>query len=165
MTHCIHSMMRFMTVDRPVTQVVGRELICPHRAHWDVDADLWPLRRFRHPAAIRTGHFEIITVHVDRVVCHRQVANAHTHLVSLIHYQRINVGENSAVPCPQVEIRHRHDARHICSRINIKGVQHDQEITINWHERWVLGVNNEHTHHTHRHLGHFITMGVIHECT
>ena len=104
-------------------------------------------------------------MHVDRVVCHRQVANAHANLVSLIHDQRINVGENPAVPCPQVEIRHRHDARHICSRINIKGVQHDQEITINWHERWVLGVNNEHTHHTHSHLGHLVSVRVIHEST
>ena len=100
MAHGIHRVVRLVAVDRPIAQMVRRELIGAHRADRNVDADLGPLRAFRHPAAVGAGDLEIIAVHVDRVVCHRQVSDAHPYPVALVHDQRINIGENPAVPGP-----------------------------------------------------------------
>ena len=97
------------------------------------------------------------------LVRHRKVPNPYSHQVALVHDQRIDVGEDPAVPGPKVEIRHRHDAGYVGARINIKSVQHDQEVPIDAHEIGILWVDHEHAHHAHCHLHHLIPMGVIHE--
>ena len=163
MAHRVHRVMRLVAVDRPVAQMIGRELVGAHRAHRNVDGDFGPLRTFGHPAAIGAGHLEVIAMHVDRMVRHGQVAHAHADAVALVDNQRVDIRKDPAVPCPEVEIGHRHDARHIGAGVDVEGVQHDQEIAVHGPEGRVLGMHDEHAHHAHRHLHHLVGMGVIHE--
>ena len=68
---------------------VGVELVGAHGADRDVDRDLRPARLRPHPAAVGAGHLEVVAVHVDRMVGHGEVADAHPHAVALGDHQRI----------------------------------------------------------------------------
>ena len=83
--HGVHGVVRLVAVDRPVAGLVGDELEGAHLPDRHVDRDLRPARALRHPAAVGAGHLEVVAVHVDRMVGHGEVADAHAHPVALAH--------------------------------------------------------------------------------
>ena len=89
----------------------------------------WP-RALRRRAAVGAGDQELVPVQVDRMVRHRQVADADAHLVVLPHDQRIDAGEDAAVPAPQVEVEHRHDLRRVAAGIDVVGVEQEDEVAV-----------------------------------
>ncbi len=92
-THGIHGVMRLVAMDRPVADVLRVELVGAHRTDRDVDADLGPARLRPDAAAIGAGHLEIVAVHVDWMVRHRQVTDANTNPVVLGNDERIDPGK------------------------------------------------------------------------
>ncbi len=161
--HGIHRVVRLVAMDRPVAQMLRLEVEGAHRPHGDVDGDLGPGRLGWDPAAIGARYLEVVAVHVDRVVGHRQVADAHPHVVAPADHQRVDARKDTAVPGPQVEVRHLHDPRDIGARVDVEGVQHDEEVAVDAAEGRILGVHDEHAHHAHGHLGHLVGVRMVHE--
>jgi hypothetical protein len=80
-----------------------------------------------------------VAVQVDRVVGHRQVADADAHLVALAHHQRVDAREDAAVPAPQVEVEHRHDLRRGAAGLDVVGVEQEAEVAVDLVDQRVLG--------------------------
>ena len=104
---------------------------------------------------------------VDRVVGHRQVADAHPNPVVVPHVERIDARKGAAVPGPQVEIEHRVGVGDRAAGLDVVGVHQDAEVAIDAADQGVAGTRMGHpeAHHPHRHLRHLVGMGVIHEGT
>ena len=99
------------------------------------------------------------------MIGHGEIADANADLVMLSYHQGVYTGKYPAVPAPEVEIQHRHHLGRVASRIDIVGTQKKDEITIHFLDQGMLlpGVGHPESHHSHRHLDHFIRVGVIHE--
>ena len=102
---------------------------------------------------------------VHRVVGHRQVAHADAHLVVQAHVERVDAGEDAAVPRPQVEVQHRHDLGRVAARLDVVGIEQEDEVAVDLVDQRmpVLGVRDPEAHHPHRHLHHLVGMRVVHE--
>jgi hypothetical protein len=126
--------------------------------------DLVLARALGRGAAVGAGDQELVAVQVDRVVGHRQVAHADAHLVQA-HHQRVDAGEDAAVPAPQVEVEHGHDLRRVAAGIDVVGVEQEAEVAVDLVDQRVLalGVRDPEAHHAHRHLHHLVGMRVVHE--
>ena len=106
-SHRVHDVVRLVAMERPVAGVVGDEL---ERAHLRRP----PCRRSSRASARAFGtqppsvhgHLEVVAVNVDRVVGHRQVADADAHAIALAHGEVIDAREHAAVPRPEVEVEH-----------------------------------------------------------
>ena len=117
----------------------------------------------RTPAAIGAGDLEVVAVHVDRMVRHGQVAHTHADAIVFGDDERTDAWEDAAVPRPQVEVGHLHNARHIRTGFDVICVYEEGKVPIHGHKLRVFGVNDEHSHHAHRHLHHLVGMRVVHE--
>ena len=102
-------------------------------------------------------------MHVDRVVGHRQVSATHPYPVALRHHQGVDVGEDPAIPRPEVEVRHLHDSWDEGARVDVVGGQEEGKVPVNRHERRIARVHDEEAHHAHRHLHHLVRVRVVHE--
>src|ERR1043166_1431029 len=109
MPHRIHGVMRLVAMDRPVARLVRDKLEDSHAADGHICRHLRNPRAFANPAAVVAGHLEHMAVHVDRMIGHREIADAHAHAIAAPHDQRIDPGKHARVPGPQVEVGHRHD--------------------------------------------------------
>ena len=139
MAHGVHRVMRLVAMDRPVADVLGVELVGPHRSDWDVDADLRPARLWADPAAIGAGDLEVVAVHVDRMVRHGQVAHTHADAIVFGDDERTDAWEDAAVPRPQVEVGHLHNARHIRTGFDVICVYEEGKVPIHGHKLRVFG--------------------------
>lgn len=165
MAHGIHSVVRLVAMDRPIAYILGVKLVCSHRTNGDVDTNLRPPSFWPYPATVSAGHLEIIAVHMDWMVGHCEIAHPHADSIVFRNDERIDPREDPAVPGPEVEVSHLHYPRHIGARINIVSAQEEHEISIHGHERWIFWMDHKKAHHTHRHLDHFVRVGMIHEGT
>jgi len=68
--HGVHRVMRLVAMDRPVAGVVGDEFNRADHADGHVGRRLRPTRGLGNPAAVRSGHGEMMAMHVDRMVGH-----------------------------------------------------------------------------------------------
>mmetsp|Transcript_3946 Transcript_3946/g.6462 ORF Transcript_3946/g.6462 Transcript_3946/m.6462 type:complete len:479 (+) Transcript_3946:87-1523(+) len=163
--HRVHRVVALVAVEGPVTFLVGQELDLAHLAYRNVRGDLVPPRGPGRRAAVGACHQEFVAVQVDRVVGHRQVAHADAHLVALTHVQRIDAREDAAVPRPQVEVEHRHDLGRVGTRLDVVGVEQEDEVAVDFFDQRVLGLGVRHpeAHHSHRHLRHLVGVRVVHE--
>ena len=112
--HRVHRVMRLVAMECPVARAIGGELDRAHLAHRDIGRHFRPARGRRNPAAVGTRDFEAVAVQVDRMVRHRQVAEANPHAVARAHRQRIDAREHARVEGPHVEVRHLVHARRSC---------------------------------------------------
>mmetsp|Transcript_5442 Transcript_5442/g.20833 ORF Transcript_5442/g.20833 Transcript_5442/m.20833 type:complete len:566 (-) Transcript_5442:6566-8263(-) len=163
--HRVHRVMTLMAVEGPVAFLVGQELDLAHLTHGHVGGHLVPARPLGCRSAIRPRHEEFVAVQVDRVVGHRQVADADAHLVVLAHVQGIDPRKHSAVPRPEVEVQHRHDLGRVGTRLDVVGVEQEDEVAVDFFDQRVLGLGVRHpeAHHSHRHLRHLVGVRVVHE--
>ena len=162
-THGPHGVVRLVAMDGPIARIDRIELVGPHLAHRHVDGGFRPSRRLGHPAAIGAGDFEVVTVHVDRVVGHREVAHADADPVAHADDERIDARERAAVPGPEIEVQHGADLRREAAGIDVVGVDEEDEVAIDPVERGVVRMHHDEAHHAHRHLHHLIRVRVIHE--
>ena len=164
-THGIHGVMAFVAMKCPVAFLVGEKVELAHLAHCDIGGDLWPARALRNRPAVCSGDHELMAVNVNGMVGHGEVAETHPHLVVLADDERINTWEDTAIPSPKIEVDHGHNLRGVGARIDIVGVQQDTEVTIYLvnQRMFGLGMGDPKSHHAHRHLRHFIGMGVVHK--
>ena len=165
MSHRIHGVMRLVAMNGPVAFVDRLEFIGPHCAHRYVDRHFRPARFRPRPAAVRARHFKIITMHVNGMVGHGQIAYPDADFVVFADDQRVDAGEHPAVPAPEIKVRHCHDFWHVGAGSYVVGVEQKHKIAVNAHEGWVFGMHDEHSHHAHRHLHHFIGVRMIHKRT
>jgi len=102
---------------------------------------------------------------MDRVIGHRQVADADAHLVAFAYVQGVDAGEHAAVPAPQIEVQHRHDLGRCRAGIDVESIQQEAEVAVNFVDQRMFGfrVRDPQAHHAHRHLRHFVGMRVVHE--
>ena len=163
MTHRIHRVMRLVTMDCPVARLVGDEFVSTHATDRNIYGYFRPARFRSNPAAIGACHLEVVSMHVDRVIGHGQVANANPYPIALAHNQWINAGEGAAVPCPQVEIQHGADLWNIRTGFDVESVEKENEIAIDAVFSGIARMHDEEPHHTHGHLNHFVGMGMVHE--
>jgi hypothetical protein len=112
-----------------------------------------------------------VAVQVDRVIRHRQVADADAHLVVLPHARRVDARKDAAVPAPEVEVEHRHDLRREAAGVVVVGVEQEAEVAVDLVDQRVLAsvinarVRDPEAHHAHRHLHHLVGVRVVHEGT
>jgi hypothetical protein len=81
------------------------------------------------------------------------------------HVERVDAGEDAAVPGPQVEVEHRHDLRRRAAGLDVVGVEQEAEVAVDLVDQRVLRlrVRDPEAHHAHRHLHHLVGMRVVHE--
>jgi hypothetical protein len=163
--HRVHRVVALVAVEGPVALLVGEEVHLPHLPHRDVGRHLVLARALRRRPAVGAGDQELVPVQVDRVVGHRQVADADAHLVHVPHHQRVDAREDAAVPAPQVEVQHRHDLRRVAAGIDVVGVEQEAEVAVDLVDQRVLclRVRDPEAHHPHRHLHHLVGVRVVHE--
>jgi hypothetical protein len=79
--------------------------------------------------------------------------------------ERVDAGEDAAVPAPQVEVQHRHDLGRVAARVDVVGVEQKAEVPVHLIDQRVLGfgMRDPEAHHAHGHLRHLIRVRVIHE--
>ena len=97
------------------------------------------------------------------MIGHGEIADPHAHTIATPHHQRVNAGKHAAVPGPQVEIGHGHDLGQITAGVNVVAAHEKDEIAVDTMQLGIPWVNNEKSHHSHRHLHHLVGMRVIHE--
>ena len=110
------------------------------------------------------GHQEGVAVEVDRVVVHgAQIAEAQTHPLSGAHHERIGLRRDACVEGQHVEVHHlvgvwtTHAGRDLPLR------QHVHEVAVDGRTLGLARVDDDHAHQPHRHLGHLVVVGVVHE--
>jgi hypothetical protein len=64
---------------------------------------------------------------------------------------------------PQVEVEHLRDARRRRARLDHEGIDEEHEVPVHPHEIRILRVDDDETHHAHRHLHHLVGVRVVHE--
>lgn len=104
--HRVHRVVRLAAAGGPTTGVVRDELDGTHLAHGSTRRHLRLARAGLNPAAICTGCLEGMAMQVHRVVHRREVAHADAHTVAQTHWQRVDAGEDVAVPRSYVEVGH-----------------------------------------------------------
>ena len=96
--HRVHGVVRLVAMKRPIAFFIGHKFDLPHLPDRHIGGDLRPARRFRRRAAIGTAHRELMTVQVNRMIGHGQIADADTNFVILSDDQRVDAGKDAAVP-------------------------------------------------------------------
>ncbi len=117
-------------MERPVSRVVRENIEGPYGADRNVDRCFRPLRTLRHPAAVGAADREVVTVQMDGMIGHAEIADPHAHAIAQSHGQWIDSGKHAAVPGPHVEIGHFRDLRHIGAWIEIVGTHDKDEVAI-----------------------------------
>ena len=163
MAHRVHRVMRLVAVECPVAGVSGVEFDGAHLSDCDVGGHLGPARRLRHPAAIRTCYLELMSVQMNGMIGHRQVADANAHAIALAHDERVDARERPAVERPDIEVEHGAGFRRKAAGIDVVGVEQEHKIAIDAVQTGILRVRDPKAHHAHGHLRHFIGVRVIHE--
>src|SRR5262249_29183734 len=153
-----------MTVEGPVTRIVGHDVEGADCPDWHVDRALGKLRTFGNPSAIGAGHVNMVAVQVDRVVGHGEIAHAHAHAVAEAYRQRVDSREHAAVPGPHVEVRHFRHLRQVGAGIDEIRAHDEDEVAIDAAELPIARMHDEHAHHAHGHLHHLVGVWVVHEC-
>src|SRR5262249_25811016 len=74
-----------------------------------------------------------------------------------------NAREYPGIPGPHIEVGHLGNLRQIGAGIDQVGAHDEYEVTVDPVELWVQRVDDEHPHHPHCHLHHFIRVRVVHE--
>ena len=97
------------------------------------------------------------------MVGHGEIAHAHPHAVAKPYGHGIDAGKHAAVPGPHVEIGHLGDLRQRRAGIDQVGIHDEDEVAVDAPKLQVARMHDEHAHHAHRHLHHFVRMRVIHE--
>ncbi len=155
--------MRLVAMDGPVSRIVRLELKRSHLPDGTIHCNFGPARFWPRPTSIRARNLEIITVHMDRVIGHRQVTKTNTDLFTFATHEMVQPWKNPTIPAPDIKIEHRIDFGYIRTRRNIKCIDQKNKVAINTHEIWVFWMNHKKAHHAHGHLHHFIGMRVVHE--
>ncbi len=165
MAHGVHGVVGLVAMERPIAGRVGHHVEGAYCANGNIYRCLRPLRAFRHPAAVGTGHREAVTMQMDRMMIHRsKVSEADPDLVVLADDQGVDAREHAAVPAPHVELGHLGDARHIGAGLDVEGVEQEDEVAIDAAPKLgIARVHDEHPHHPHRHLHHLVRVRVVHE--
>ncbi len=167
--HRPHGVVALVAVYGPVAGFVGQEFDLAHLANGQIHRHLGPARTLGHRAAIGAGDFELDPVHVDGVVGHGQVAHAHAHPVAQARHQRVDAGEDAAVPGPGVEIEHGGDGGRLGTGFDVEGVEQEAVVAIDRIDQGVpaarieLGVRDPKTHHAHGELHHLVGVRVVHK--
>src|SRR6187549_1521040 len=102
---------------------------------------------------------------VNRVIGHSEIADPHPYAVAASHHQWIDAGKHPAVPCPEIELGHGHDLGQVTARVDVVAAHEKDEIAVDTMQLGIPWVNDEKSHHSHRHLHHLVGMWVIHECS
>ena len=155
--------MRLVAMKRPVSRFVRDELERAHSTDRNIDRDLRPLRAGRDPAAVGAGHGEVVTMQMDRMTGHGEIAHAHAHAVALAHDQRVDPGEGAAVEGPETEIEHRVDPGRRAARIDVECVDEKDEVAVDPMLIRIPRVDHDEAVHAHRHLHHLVGVRVVHE--
>ena len=159
--------MRFVAMNGPVTRLGGVELDATHGTHRTIGGDLGPARCGWDPATIGTGDRKTVTMHMNRMISHAEIAKADTHPITQTYWQRVDAGESTTVPGPEIELGHGGGARGHAAGFDVIGIDQKDKITI--HLAIVCSacrlarMDDEQAHHAHGHLRHLIGMRVIHE--
>ena len=104
MSHGVHGVMTLVTMEGPIALFISEKFNLPHLTHSDIGGHLVPARGFGCRAAIRASHEKLMAVQVNRVVGHREISNTDAYFVVVLDIERIDTGEHSAVPAPDVLI-------------------------------------------------------------
>lgn len=81
----------------------GIKFVGAHLAGSAIDGGFRPARFWARPSAIGACHLEMITVHMDWMVGHREISEADAHAIALAHDERIDAREDAAIPAPQIK--------------------------------------------------------------
>ena len=165
MTHCVHGVVALVAVECPVTFFVREELDLAHLAHGHVGGHFIETGALGCRTTIRAGDQKLVTVQVHRVVGHGEVADANTHLVVEPDVQGVDARKDTAVPCPQIEVRHLCNLGGRSARLDVVGAQQEAEVSLHHVDQGmlVLRVRDPEAHHAHGHLHHLVRMRVVHE--
>ena len=163
--HGTHGVVALVAVKGPVTGLVSHKVHLPHLAHRHVCCHLGPARSPGCGATVCACHLELMTVEMDGVVSHGQVAYADAYPVALLGHHGCDGREGTAVERPDVEVRHLVDARRHGARLYRVGAQQESVVTLNLINQGVLafGMGDPQPHHAHGHLHHFVGVRVVHE--
>ena len=155
----------------PVAFFVRQELDLPHLAHSHIGRHLIPARGLGRGPTVSACDQKFMAVQMNRMVRHREVAEANAHLVVVPHVQRVDTRKDAAVPGPQIEVQHGHDLGRHAAGFDVVGVEQKNEVAVHAVNQWMLavfielGVRDPKAHHAHGHLRHFVGMWVVHEGT
>ena len=163
MAHRVHRVMRFVTMKCPVARLGRVEFNRTHLAHANINGYFRPARSRWRPATIRTRHRELMSVQVNRMIGHSEIAHTDANPVVLSHPHRINAGENATIKAPEIKVQHGIDLGGCTTGRDVEAIEQENKITIDTHEICIFRVGHPKAHHAHRHLHHFIRMRVIHE--
>jgi len=163
--HGIHRVVALVAVECPVPLFIGKKLNLAHLPHGNVRGDFIQTGALGGGPPICAGHEKLVSMQMNRVVGHREISNADAHLVIEPHIERVDTGEDAAVPRPQIEVKHRHDFWRVTARVDVEGIEQEAEVALDLVDKRVLGfgVRDPKAHHPHRHLRHLIRMRVVHE--
>jgi len=93
--------------------------ICLLQYLWSLPAIL----RLVDPAAIGTCNLKFMAMHMNRMVCHRQVTYTNTHTVISAHYQWVYPGKTRLLKVHKFEIKHSVSLGLVTAGFNIIGVE------------------------------------------
>ena len=165
-THCIHGVVALVAVERPVAFFVREELNLAHLAHGHVGCHFIETGALGRGTAVRARYQKLVSVQMHRVVGHGEITDANPHLVIEPDVQGIDARKDAAVPGPQIEVQHFRDLGRRGAGLDVVGAQEETEVPVHFVDQRMfgLGMRDPKTHHAHGHLGHFVGMGVVHEC-
>lgn len=124
--------MTLVTMEGPVTLFIRHKLHLTHLAYSNVRGHLGPASSPWHGAAIRAGHGEFMTMNMDGMIGHCQIAHTYPDPVVLAYIQGINAGENAAVPGPQIKFRHGHDVGLECTGLYVISTEQENKIPVHF---------------------------------
>ena len=163
-THGVHGVVGFVAVESPIAGVVGDELNVAGGSDGDVDGVFRPARGGGDGSAVGAGDLEHVTVEVDGVVVHGEIAEADADAVALFDDHGIDAGEDAGVEGEEVEVGHDGGVGGGGSGGDGPFHEHDGKIAIDdLIGGGVLGMDDEEAHHAEGHLDHFVEVGVVHE--
>src|SRR3990167_1502672 len=134
MTHSIHGVMRLMAMKCPVAHFISKEFNLTHLSNRNISRDLRPAAAWWGWTAICTRDRELMSVNMNWVIGHRQIAHPDPHFVVFTNNQRINAREGPTVPGPQIKIQHGHYFGRIATRFNVIRIQQKHEVSVDFRD-------------------------------
>jgi len=157
----IDDVVKLMAMKSPNTGIRGYKLYIPGGPRWHTDSIARPLGRRRDRPPLGTHYLPRMTMNMDRMAAHGQVAEADPNPITLLYGHDLNIRGYLSIKREPVEI-HGDKVGSIIARSQCESLEHDGKVPMDF-SPGPPGMDNKKSPQAHSILLHHVEAGVVHE--